>query len=419
MPSPEYLDSKPMRHQYRPLILLCLMFLTVGGMFTMNDILLPAVMEYFKLNYTQATLIQVSFYITYIIFPIPTAWMIHKYGYRVSLLVALVTSAAGCFLFMPAQFYHSYAIILLAIFILSTGITILNVAANPFTTLLGDPEGAHIRINFVQSFSRIGYAVTPVIAAILIYDHSGAIRIYFPYMLIGIAILVIAAFIYLSKMPSMRASKEDTFSVSGLLRKSRRYPHLIFGLIAMFFYVGAEASTAGFFIPYLTSELGFEMQEAVRYLSLYYVFAAVMGLLAAVWLLKYVSAHKLVVTFASIMIMAYLIAIFGDTGYNEYVLASLGLGLSIMFPTLFSLAIEHTGDFAGNGSALLNFAIVGGAVFTPLQGLLADHYSVALSYTVPCLCFVIIAIYALFFTHKPLTSRKLKKQQTKYAENFS
>lgn len=409
-----------MKHNYRPLLLLCLTFLTVGAMFTMNDILLPTVMEYFKLNYTEATLIQVSFYITYIIFPIPIAWMIHKYGYRVSLVAALLTSAVGCLLFMPAQFYHSYLIILMAIFILSTGITILNVAANPFTTLLGDPEGAHIRINFVQSFSRIGYAVTPVIAAALIYDDTGTIRFYFPYMLIGIAIFAIATLIYFSKVPAMHAPKEDVFSVRGMLRQSRRYPHLLFGVIAMFFYVGAEASTAGFFIPYLTSELGFDMQEAVRYLTLYYVFAAVMGLIVALWLLRYIQAHRLVGIFGTAMIVAYSIAIFFNTGYNEYVLASLGLGLSIMFPTLFSLAIENTGDFAGRGSALLNFAIVGGAVFTPLQGLIADSHSVALSYLVPCVCFVVITIYALFFTKVPILERKKKKQrEAGYVESAS
>jgi FHS family L-fucose permease-like MFS transporter len=407
-----------MKHNYKPLLLLCLTFLTVGAMFTMNDILLPTVMEYFKLNYTEATLIQVSFYITYIIFPIPIAWMIHRYGYKLSLIAALVTSAVGCLLFMPAQSYHSYAIILLAIFILSTGITILNVAANPFTTLLGDPEGAHIRINFVQSFSRIGYAVTPVIAASLIYDTSGSgeIRFYFPYMLIGIAIFVIAALIYLSKVPAMKAEKEDVFSVGGMLKQSRRYPHLLYGVIAMFFYVGAEASTAGFFIPYLTTELGYDMQAAVKYLTLYYVFAAVMGLIVAVWLLKYIQAHKLVGIFGIGMIAAYLIAIFFDTGYNEYVLASLGLGLSIMFPTLFSLAIENTGEFAGRGSALLNFAIVGGAVFAPLQGMIADSHSVALSYVVPCFCFVVITIYALFFTEVPLMERKKKRLEAGYAE---
>jgi MFS transporter, FHS family, L-fucose permease len=399
-----------MKHNKKPLLLLCLTFLTVGAMFTMNDILLPTVMEYFNLSYTEATLIQVSFYITYVIFPIPIAWMIHKYGYSVSLIAALVTSSLGCLLFMPAQFFHSYGIILLAIFVLSTGITILNVAANPFTTLLGDPEGAHIRINFVQSFSRIGYAVTPVVAAALIYDDSGVIRFYFPYMLIGIAIFAIATLIYFSKVPAMQASEEDVFSVKGMLKQSRRYPHLLYGVVAMFFYVGAEASTAGFFIPYLTSELGFEMQTAVKYLTLYYVFAAVMGLVVAVWLLKYVQAYKLVGVFGTAMIAAYLVAIFFNTGYNEYVLASLGLGLSIMFPTLFSLAIENTGDFAARGSALLNFAIVGGAVFTPLQGLIADSHSVALSYIVPCLCFVVITIYALFFTEVPLAQRRMKSQ---------
>jgi len=384
------------------------MFLTVGAMFTMNDVLLPTVMDYFQLSYTQATLIQVSFYITYIIFPVPIAWMIHKYGYKISLLTALMTSALGCFLFIPAQYFESYAVILLAIFILSTGITIINVAANPFTTLLGDPEGAHVRINFVQSFSRIGYAATPVIAAILIYNSSGEIRFYFPYMLIGAIIIFIAALIFFSKMPSMTPPKEDVFSVPGIIRKSRKYPHLLFGVVTMFFYVGAEASTAGFFIPYLTTELDFTITEAVEYLTLYYIFAAVMGLVAAVWILNHISAHKLVGVYGTAMIIAYLICIFLNTGYNEYIMASLGLGLSIMFPTLFSLAIEDTGDFAGRGSALLNFAIVGGAVFTPIQGMLADSYGVAVSYVVPCIGFVVITLYALFFTKKPLMARRSK-----------
>lgn len=389
-----------MKHQYKPLILLCLMFLTVGAMFTMNDVLLPIVMDYFKLNYTQATLIQVSFYITYIIFPVPIAWIIHKYGYKVSLLIALLTSALGCLLFIPAQFFDTYVIILIAIFTLSTGITIINVAANPFTTLLGDPEGAHIRINFVQSFSRIGYAVTPLVASWLIYSQSGDIRFYFPYMLIGILILIIALLIHFSNMPGMKPPKEDIFSISGIVKQSKKYPHLLYGVITMFFYVGAEASTAGFFIPYLRSELGFTLSEAVGYLTLYYIFAAVMGLISAIWILRYIPANKLVGIFGTVMVIFYLLCIFLNTGFNEYILAGLGLGLSIMFPTLFSLAIEDTGNFAGRGSALLNFAIVGGAVFTPIQGFLADTYGVALSYLVPCFCFVIITIYAFYFTKR-------------------
>lgn len=374
-------------------------------MFCMNDILLPSLINHFKLNYTQATMIQFTFYLTYVIFPLPIAWMIHKYGYKVSLIVALLVCSTGCSLFIPAKFFDSFIIVLIAIFTLSTGITVVNVAANPFITLLGDTEGAHIRMNFVQVFSRVGYATTPLIATSLIYSNSGEIRFHFPYMLLAAFIFIIAVLIYFSKVPSLKADKEEVFSVSGLFKESIKYKHLFFGVIAMFFYVGAEACTAGFFIPYLKSVLSFTDSEAARYLSLYYVFAAVMGLMA-VAILKYVKAHKLVGLFGISMISCFLICIFLNTGYNEYILACLGLFLSIMFPTLFSLAIEEIGAFAAKGSALLNFAIVGGSMFPPIQGMIADRFGVNVSYAVPCFCFVIITIYAFFFTKTPLMKRK-------------
>jgi len=371
----------------------------------MNDILLPSLIQHFKLNYTEATMIQFSFYITYIIFPLPIAWMIHRYGYRISLLVALLTCSLGCALFFPAKIFESYFFVLIAIFTLSTGITVLNVAANPFITLLGDPEGAHIRMNFVQVFSRIGYAATPLVATALIYKNSGEIRFYFLYLLLSAIILVLVIFIYYSKMPSFKADKEDKFSIPGLFKESLRHRHLFFGVIAMFFYVGAEACTAGFFIPYLKEVVGLSDGEAAGYLTLYYIFAAVMGLIA-VFILRFVKAHKLVGIFGIFMILCYIVIILMKTAYNEYILASLGLFLSVMFPTIFSLAIEDIGAFAGKGSALLNFAIVGGAVFPPLQGLMADNFSVHISYLVPCFCFVVITFYAFFFTRTPLIRRK-------------
>lgn len=395
-----------MRHQFKPLILLCLIFLTVGSMFCMNDILLPSLIKHFSLNYTQATMIQFSFYLTYIIFPLPVAWMIHRYGYRVSLLVSLMICSVGCLLFVPARLFDSYLFVLMAIFTLSTGITVINVAANPFITLLGDKEGAHIRMNFVQIFSRIGYAATPLVASALIYKHTGEIRFHFPYLLLAIAILIIFVFIYFSDMPSLRAEKEDKFSIPSLLRESIRYKHLFFGVIAMFFYVGAEACTAGFFIPYLKEVVGLSESEAARYLTLYYIFTAAMGL-TAVFILRLVRAHKLVAFFGMAIILCYLVVIFLNTGYNEFVLAGLGLFLSIMFPTIFSLAIEDIGAFAGKASALLNFAIVGGAVFPPLQGMIADKFGVHISYLIPCLCFVVITLYAFFFTKTPLTNRSV------------
>ncbi|KPK86935.1 MAG: hypothetical protein AMS27_03995 [Bacteroides sp. SM23_62_1] len=378
----------------------------------MNDILLPSLINHFKLNYTQATMIQFTFYLTYVIFPLPIAWMIHKYGYKVSLIVALLVCSTGCSLFIPAKFLDSFIIVLIAIFTLSTGITVVNVAANPFITLLGDKEGAHIRMNFVQVFSRAGYASTPLIATSLIYSNTGEIRFHFPYMLLAACIFIIAVLVYFSQMPSLKAEKEEKFSVPGLFKESIQYRHLFFGVIAMFFYVGAEACTAGFFIPYLRSVLGFTDSEAARYLTLYYVFAAGMGLMAVI-ILRYVKAHKMVGLFGISMIICFLICIFLNTGYNEYILACLGLFLSIMFPTLFSLAIEEVGAFAAKGSALLNFAIVGGSMFPPIQGMIADRFGVNVSYAVPCFCFVIITLYAFFFTKTPLMKRKTRLKYSK------
>jgi MFS transporter, FHS family, L-fucose permease len=397
-----------MKHQYKPLLLLSLMFFMVGSLFCMNDILLPSLITNFKLNYTQATMIQFTFYLTYIIFPIPIAWMIHKFGYKISLLTAVVTCAIGSSFFYPAKIFDSYPLVLTAIFIISTGLTIINVAANPFASLLGDPEGAHQRINFVQVFSRIGYAVTPAAATTLIYTQTGGIRYHFPYLMLAVILMMVAVLMFISKLPSMKPAEDDLFSLKGIMQEGYSHRHLFYGVFAMFFYMGAEASTCGFFIPYLKTVLGFTDQKAASYLTLYYILTAVMGMLA-VLMLKYIKAHKLVGFFGVGMILLYSLSILFNTGYNEFILAGLGLFLSIMFPTIFSLAIEEIGSFTGKGSALLNFAIVGGSVFPPIQGMIADQHGVQVSYVIPLFCFVMVTIYAFWFTREPLLQRKMRK----------
>lgn len=397
-----------MKHQYKPLALLSLMFLMVGALFCMNDILLPSLITHFKLNYTQATMIQVSFYLTYIVFPIPIAWMIHKYGYKVSLLVAVISCAVGCAFFLPAKYFDSYPLVLIAIFIISTGLTIINVAANPFATLLGDTEGAHQRINFVQVFSRIGYAATPLVATALIYNKIGEIRFDFPYLLLAISLLAIAVLMFFSHLPSMKPGDDEKFTVKGILKEAMAYKHLFYGVFAMFFYMGAEACTAGFFIPYLKTVLGFSDNKAASYLTLYYIFTAVMGMIAVLFL-KYIKANKLVALYGSGMVLLYIICIAFNTGYNEFFLAGLGIFLSIMFPTIFSLAIEDIGAFTGKGSALLNFALIGGSIFPPLQGMIADAHGVKVSYIIPLICFIMITIYALFFTKEAARKRQQLK----------
>ena len=270
------------------------------------------------------------------------------------------------------------------------------------------PEGAHQRINFVQVFSRVGYAATPLVATALIYNKMGEVRFDFPYLFLAISLLLIAVIMFFSHLPSMKPGDDEKFTVKGILEEAMTYKHLFYGVFAMFFYMGAEACTAGFFIPYLKTVLGFGDNKAAGYLTLYYVFTAAMGIIA-VFFLKFIKANILVAIYGLGMILLFIICITFNTGYNELFLAGLGLFLSIMFPTIFSLAIEDIGAFTGKGSALLNFALIGGSIFPPLQGLIADAHGVKISYIIPLICFIMITIYALFFTKDAITSRSQLK----------
>ena len=215
---------------------------------------------------------------------------------------------------------------------------------------------------------------------------------------------MIALLFGFSNLPAMKPESDDAFTLKGILAEGYSHKHLFFGLFAMFFYMGAESTTCGFFIPYLKSVLNFTDQSAAGYLTLYYIFTAVMGIFGVV-LLKYVDAHKLLGFFGIGMVILFAVIITLNSGYNEYLLAALGLFLSIMFPTIFSLAIEEIGSFTGKGSALLNFAIVGGSVFPPIQGMIADQHGVQVSYVIPMLCVIMVTVYAFFFTRIPILKR--------------
>jgi MFS transporter, FHS family, L-fucose permease len=386
-----------MKHQKKPLLLVASVFLFVGAIVCMNDILLPSLKTLFHLSYTESTRVQQSFYIVYLFTPIPIAFFIAKWGYKISLLVALIICSLGCILFIPAYWVSSFLLAMASLFTVAIGIALINVAANPLAAMLGDPEGSHARVNFVQVFSRIGYSVTPIIGTKLIYASDNQILFYRPYMFIGIGTFLMAVLIYFSSMPSLKPPVEKGFSFRAIVREAGKYPQLFFGAIAMFFYVGADACTAGFFINYLKdpSIAGFSTNKAGDFLSYYYIVTTIAGFLS-IYLFRYFSAGKLVAVFSSGMILILSLCIFSHTSFNAYYMVALGAFISMLFPTVFSLGIERLGDFTEKGSALMNIAIVGGAVFPPIQGMVADAAGVQLSYLVPCACFGIILIYGLY-----------------------
>ena len=384
-----------MKHQWKPLLLVAYVFLFTGSIICMNDILLPSMKDFFHLSYLQSSFVQQSFYLVYLIFPIPLAYYISRYGYKVGLITALTICSVGAACFLPAYYFKSYPVALTALFIISTGVALVNVAANPLAALLGDPSGSHVRVNFVQLFSRIGYSVTPILATRLIYGENKAITFHIPYLIIGTGTLLLAIFIAFSLLPSFKPEVVKGFTLFNIIKESRKYPQLFWGAITMFFYMGAESCTAGFFISYLRTVSHFTTDHTAQFLTWYYVAAIVMSLVG-IYLLQYISPGKLIVLFGIGMITMYVLAVTTTTSLNPYYFIGMGVFISIMFPSIFSLSIEDAGDFTEKGSALVNTAIIGGAVFPPLQAALADSIGIQVSYIVPSMCFVIIVMYGFF-----------------------
>ncbi len=393
-----------MKHQWKPLLLVAYVFLFTGAIICMNDVLLPSLKDFFHLSYLHASSVQQAFYLVYLIFPIPVAYYISRYGYKTGLITALLICSAGAAMFIPAYYASSYVLALIAVFVISIGVTLVNVAANPLAALLGHPSGAHVRVNFVQLFSRIGYSATPVIATRLIYGDNNRMTFHFPYVAIGIGTILLAIFILISSLPALKPEALRGFSFFSILRESKKYPQLLWGAVAMFFYMGAESCTAGFFINYLKDVGGFEPGETARFLTYYYIASTVVSLIG-IFLLQIVSPGRLVALFGIGMIAMYLLAALTTSSYNPFYLIGMGAFISIMFPSVFSLGIEGAGNFTEKGSALINIAIVGGAVFPPLQGMIADMKGVQVSYLVPCACFVLIVAYGIFCDRRSVQPR--------------
>lgn len=401
-----------MKHQWKSLILVACIFLFTGSIICMNDILLPALKEFFGLSYVQASAVQQPFFLVYLIFPIPIGYYISKVGYKKSLYTALLICSVGSLGLLPAYFLSSFVISLVAIFVVSVGVAVVNVAANPLAALLGDPSGSHIRVNIVQLFSRAGYLLTPTAATALVYSESGSVSFYLPYVLLGVGTLIFAAFIFISPLKAPSSALPQGFSFLKILKESTKYPQLFWGAIIMFFYMGAEVGTVGFLINYLTDESGpgFSVDKAAMFLTYYYVAVAVFSFLG-LFLLQYVSPGRLVAIFGLGLVAMYVLVAFTTSSWNPYYLIAAGGFISIMFPTIFSLSIEGIGTFIEKGSALVNIAIVGGAILPPLQALIADAAGVQRSYVVPALCCCLIVAFGIY-CHSRLVRRGLQ-----YARN--
>ena len=372
----------------------CLFFFW-GFITVLNDILIPFLKESFDLNYTQAMLVQFCFFGAYFIVSPFAGRLIDKVGYQQGIVLGLLTTAAGCILFYPSASFHVYGLFLFAFFVLASGITILQVAANPYVAALGPEKTAASRLNLAQAANSLGTTVGPIVGAALILGvvAADASAVQGPYLMIA-GLLIAAALVFrnikLPKLAHVEATGEES---DGNIWEHRS---LVLGALAIFLYVGGEVSIGSFLVNYFSesSIAGMSTADAGEMVA-YYWGAAMIGRLVGAALMNYVAATKYLAVNALIAIIMIIVSMNSTGDVAMWSILAVGFFNSIMFPTIFTLAVKGLGSMTSKGSGLVCQAIVGGALIPLVQGVAADSIGIQLSFIVPMLCYIYIGWYAL------------------------
>jgi FHS family L-fucose permease-like MFS transporter len=386
-----------------------------GFLTCLNDILVPHLKSIFDLSYARVMLVQFAFFSAYFLFSIPWSKVVNTIGYQRTMVVGLLTMAFGAFLFLPAASAASYPLFLTALLILAAGITGLQVAANPYVTLLGKPETASSRLDLTQAFNSLGTTIAPKIGGLLIlstaplameqirqlapqalqrYRVHEAASVKMPYTVIGVALVLLAVVIGTFKLPKIEtAARSAGQKVDDSIWKHR---NLVLGALGIFAYVGAEVSIGSFLVNYfgLPEIAGLSAKTAAGFVSFYWGGAMIGRFLGAPLLRRFRpgSLLALCATVAAILVAASML-LGGHTAM--WTILAVGLFNSIMFPTIFSLGVAELGPLTGSGSGLLNMAIVGGAILPVIQGVIADQLGLHHAFILPVLCYLYILYYGL------------------------
>ncbi len=393
-------------------------FFMWGFLTCLNDILIPHLKAVFDLNYTRAMLIQFTFFGAYFLMSLPAGKLVAVVGYKRSIVVGLAIAGVGALLFWPAAELQVYNLFLAALFVLATGITVLQVAANPYVALLGSERTSHSRLTLAQSMNSLGTTVAPLFGGYLIlaaepktstelatmqasevaaYRLSEAQAVQLPYLGLGITLFMLALFIWLFRLPAIKGVEDIAQKTRYSIGEVLAHKHVLFGVLGIFFYVGAEVSIGSVLVNYISMpEIGGSIseQEATKYVSMYWG-GALIGRLIGSALMVVISPRLLLGIFAAIVV-GLLALTMTTSGYVAmYSVVAIGLFNSIMFPTIFALGIERMGPMTGKASSLLIMAIVGGALIPLAVGWLADVRSLQFSFLLPLLCYGYIFYYAL------------------------
>lgn len=385
------------------LISLTSLFFMWGFITCLNDILIPYLKNLFSLNYTQAMLIQFCFFSAYFLVSLPAGKLVSKLGYQKGIVVGLLIAAIGCVLFYPAAAYKVYGLFLGALFVLASGITILQVSANPYVSALGDPKTSSSRLTLTQAFNALGTTVAPSFGGLLILGaavNEGAelgSSVKVPYLLLALMLLILALIFAFLKLPAIQQQAENkNSSTIADFKEALKHKHLALGAVGIFVYVGAEVSIGSLLINYLGLDRVSAMEEvqAAAYIT-YYWGGAMVGRFIGAAVMQKVDAGKTLAFNAFMACLLIAISLTTSGFVSMWAILLVGLCNSIMFPTIFSLALKNLKEYTSHGSGVLCLAIVGGALLPVLQGVMADTFGLTASFVLPVLCFVYIAYYGL------------------------
>ena len=402
-------------NSYRgPFIVITSLFFMWGLITVLNDILVPHLKALFDLNYTQSMFVQFTFFAAYFVMSLPSGWIVTKVGYQKGIVIGLITAAVGCLLFYPAAAVPSYGLFLTGLFILASGITVLQVAANPYVSVLGAPETSSSRLNLAQAFNSLGTTVGPYLGGILIlsagilgaeqlatmsaadidmYKVEQAQSVQMPYLVLAGVLVLLAIVIWKFNLPKILESN-DSSKPEGSFKDALGFTHLKLGMVAIFVYVGAEVAIGSFLVNYFIDslKLGFSEQSAAGYVSIYWGGAMIGRFIGAALLQKF-NAGKFL-GYVSILASLFIVLTMVTTGkVAMWAILSVGLFNSVMFPTIFTLGIKDLGSITGRGSSLLVMSIVGGAIIPVIMGALADTIDIKYAFFLPVLCYLYIVYY--------------------------
>lgn len=380
------------------LVSLTSLFFMWGFITCLNDILIPYLKAAFNLSYTQAMLIQFCFFGAYFVISIPAGSLVSKIGYQKGIVTGLAIAGVGCLMFYPAASLGIYSVFLGALFVLAAGITILQVSANPYVSALGPQRTASSRLTMTQAFNSLGTTVAPFFGAMLIFAGSSnnqvsdASAVQLPYILLASALFILAITFFFLSLPEIQQPKEQSSADTN----AWQHRHLKLGALAIFIYVGAEVAIGSFLVNFLHQPdiAGFNEAQAAKYIA-YYWGGAMLGRFIGALVMQKIAAGK-VLAFNSVMAIGFVsLAIISSGSLAMWSLLAVGLFNSIMFPTIFSLAIKDLGTSTSQGSGILCLAIVGGAIIPLMQGVLADSIGLQLSFILPAVCYAYIAYFGL------------------------